>query len=142
MYNKFKMHNSPVPFANFLGDFLQHDFMPADYRSPLNASVNIKELDDQYELQLIAPGLQKEDFQIHVDKQLLTISYEQKEQSEQNNPKWIRQEFRMRSFKRSFSLTDKIDAAAIRAVYENGVLHLSLPKKEKEAQKPLAIAVQ
>jgi HSP20 family protein len=142
MYNKFKMHNSPVPFANFFGDLLHNDFVPADYRSPMNASVNIKEADDKYELQLVAPGLNKEDFQINVDKNLLTVSFEQKAQTEESNDKWIRQEFRMKSFKRSFSLTEKIDAAAISAVYENGVLHLSLPKKEKEVQKPIAISVQ
>ena len=142
MYNKFKMHNSPIPFANFFGDLLHNDFTPSDYRAPLNASVNIKEAEDRYELQLIAPGLKKEDFLINVDKNLLTVSFEQKEQEEQSTEKWIRQEFRMRSFKRSFSLTEKIDAQGISAIYENGILQLVLPKKEKEVQKPIAIAVQ
>ncbi|MGC4059304.1 MAG: Hsp20/alpha crystallin family protein [Chitinophagaceae bacterium] len=142
MYNKFRMHSAPVHFANFFDELLNNDFTASDYRSPLNASVNIKELDDKYELHLVAPGLKKEDFQISVDKNLLTVSFEQKENTEQSKDKWIRQEFKMKSFKRSFSLNEKIDAASISAVYEGGVLTLSLPKKEKEELKPMAISVQ
>jgi len=94
--------------------------------------VNIQETEGSYNLHVIAPGLKKEDIKIATDKNMLTISYDQKEESkeESTDNKWIRSEYRMRSFKRSFTMTDKIDAAKITAKYADGVLLVTLPKKE------------
>lgn len=142
MYNKTRFHNAPVQFAHLLEGLMNPDLSFNDYKSKQNAMVNIRETADQYELQLLAPGLNKEDFKIDVDKNLLTISFEHKEESKETDQKWIRQEFKMSSFKRSFSLNEKIDAAAIKATYENGILNVSLPKKEKEEAKAVSIAVQ
>jgi HSP20 family protein len=96
----------------------------------MNVPVNIMEVDKAYELQVIAPGLKKEDFKISVEKNTLTVSFEQKEQQEQKEGKTLRSEYTFRSFKRSFTLNDKIDSGAISAKYNDGVLELSLPKKE------------
>lgn len=142
MYNKTRFHHAPVHFANLLEGLMNPESSFADYRAKQNASVNIRETADQYELHLLAPGLNKEDFKIDVDKNLLTISFEHKEESKETDEKWLRQEFKMSSFKRSFSLNEKIDAAAIKATYENGILNVSLPKKEKEEAKAVSIAVQ
>jgi HSP20 family protein len=102
--------------------------------SAYSAPVNIQETDKSYELQLFAPGLKKEDFKLNIDKNILYVSYEQKEQKDENKEqqegKWLRNEFRMKSFKRSFSLNEKVDAGKISARYSDGILYISLPKKE------------
>lgn len=105
------------------------------------ASVNIHETTDAFHLELNAPGRKKEDFSIHVDKGLLTISYEKKESNEEKNYKTIRKEFTYKSFKRSFSIDDAINADAIQARYENGVLKLLLPKKEEIKNAPKQISI-
>ncbi len=93
------------------------------------ASVNIIETDDAYHLSLNAPGRIKSDFVINVEKGILSIGYEKNNEKEATNFKTIRREFSYRSFKRSFSLDENINAEAIEAKYENGVLQLLLPKK-------------
>lgn len=100
--------------------------------------VNLKETDRTYEMELVAPGLKKEDFKLNVSNDLLTVSFEQKEEQQQENKSegWLRKEYMMQSFSRSFSLDDSVDANKINAVYNNGILHLTLPKKEN-AQKLL-----
>ncbi len=105
------------------------------------ASVNINETDDAYHLELNAPGREKSDFSINVEKGLLTISYEKKEETATTSYKTIRKEFTYRSFKRSFSVDDKINTEAIEARYENGVLKLLLPKKDEVKSSPKQIAV-
>lgn len=97
-----------------------------------NVPVNLRETDKTYEMSLVAPGLRKEDFKLNVIDNLLTISYEQKEEQNNQNKEegWLRKEYRMQSFSRSFSLDDSVDANKISASYDNGILHLTLPKKE------------
>jgi HSP20 family protein len=87
-------------------------------------------------MSLVVPGLRKEDFKLSVNNDLLTISYEQKEeQTEQNKTEgWIRNEYKMKSFNRNFNLDDTVDVNKITASYDSGILHLTLPKKES-AQK-------
>ena len=85
-----------------------------------------------YHLELNAPGRSKEDFKIQVEQGLLTISFEKKEENTQpDDYKTIRREYEFKSFKRSFSVDDKIAVEGIQAKYENGVLKLLLPKKEE-----------
>ena len=92
--------------------------------------VNIQETDKTYELHVIAPGLKKEDFKLGIEKNILNISFEQKEENKEQAGKWIRSEYQMKSFKRSFTLNEKIEASGIAAKYADGVLIVSLPKKE------------
>ena len=98
--------------------------------------VNIIDQADAYLLELSAPGFEKSDFQVKLDNNLLSISTEKEATARENNEKVIRSEFSVKSFKRSFTLDEKINAEEITAKYENGVLRLSLPKKE--SAKPLA----
>jgi HSP20 family protein len=106
--------------------------------------VNIRENDGSYELELIAPGLRKEDFTVNVAGDTLTISFEHKEEHSAagQGEKWIQREFRTQSFTRSFQLSDSVEAANISARYENGILYLSLPKNEqsKRISKTIQIA--
>jgi HSP20 family protein len=94
--------------------------------------VNIRETDKTYEMEVIAPGLKKEDFNVSMDNNLLTVSFEHKEEDKQENKRdgYLRQEYRMQSFSRSYTLDDTVDADHITAQYKDGVLHVSLPKKE------------
>ena len=138
MYNKTRFHNAPVHFANLFEGLMNPEMSHVKHQ----VSANIAENASQYELHLVAPGLKKEDFKIDVDKNLLSISFEHKEENKASDEKWLRQEFKIQSFKRSFSLNEKIDVAAIKAVYENGILNVILPKKEKEEAKAVSIAVQ
>jgi HSP20 family protein len=103
--------------------------------------VNIHETADGFHLELIAAGRNKEDFKVHIEKDLLTISFEKKEVEENKDYKTIRKEFTLNSFKRSFSLDEKIKADAIQAKYENGILKLFLPKKEQVIHAPKEITI-
>jgi HSP20 family protein len=93
--------------------------------------VNIKESDSKYILEVIAPGFEKPDFKINLEQDVLTISAEKKENAETTeNEKQIRKEYSVRTFKRSFTVDNKIDSGKIEAKYVNGILILTLPKKE------------
>ena len=111
---------------NILNEFsspLENNFTATSFRP----SVNIKETPEAYHLELSAPGRTKEDIKINIEKNLLTISYEKK--NEQKDEKYITREFDLQSFKRSFTLDDKVESDNIKAKYENGLLSLELPKK-------------
>lgn len=118
-------------FQDNLNRFFHDDFWGfSGINQQVNVPVNLRETDKTYEMSLIAPGLQKEDFKLNVTDDLLTISYEQKQEKEQKDEGWLRKEYKMQSFSRSFTLDDSVDTNNITASYDNGVLHLSLPKKE------------
>ena len=117
--------------------------VPATWNNNLNVPpANIYESQDAFHLDLQAPGLNKEDFKISVDKGLLTISYEHKAETENKDLKTYRREFASRSFKRTFSVDEKINTDAIAAKYDTGVLKLTLPKKEEVKVQPKQIAIQ
>ena len=105
------------------------------------APVNISENEQAYVLELNVPGRNKEDFKLNVENGLLTISYEKKAEAEDKAQKFVRKEFTFSSFKRSFSLDEKINADAIEAKYENGILTVTLPKKEEVKNSPKQISV-
>ena len=103
---------------------------------------NIHETKEGYHVELSVPGRNKEDFKISLEKGLLTISFEKKEETENKDYKTIRKEFNYSSFKRSFSLDEKINTAGIQAKYENGVLKVYLPKKDEVIAVPQQIVIQ
>jgi len=109
--------------------------------SSVHAPVNIQENETAYELQLVAPSLKKEEFKVGIDRNILTISYEHKDETTEEGSKWIRNEYKVRSFKRSFTLNDKVDTGNISAKYTDGVLYVNLPKKETPEQKTQEINV-
>ena len=92
--------------------------------------VNVKETANSYLLELVAPGFEKADFKINLDQSVLTISADKKNEVKEDGEKIIRREYNFHSFKRSFTIDDKIDATNIDATYINGVLTLNLSKKE------------
>ena len=93
-------------------------------------AVNITENKDSYLVSLAAPGMKKDDFKIDVDGNMLTISSEKEESKEEKDKKFTRKEYNYSSFSRSFALPDEINREKIEAKYEDGVLKISLPRKE------------
>jgi HSP20 family protein len=106
------------------------------------APANISETAEGYHLELLVPGRNKEDFQVSIDKGLLTVSFDKKEEETIKETKHIRREFRLNNFKRTFNLDEKINSEAIEAKYENGILKFYLPKKEEVKIAPKAITIQ
>lgn len=98
-------------------------------------AVNVIEREDNFVLQVAAPGLQKSDFEIELDKGLLTIKVE-RDWSAGEGETIKRQEFGNYRFQRSFRLGKLIDTENVDATYEQGILHLNLPKKEEAKPKP------
>lgn len=103
--------------------------------------VNILEKESSYDIEMLAPGLSKADFKISLDKEFLTISYEKVSNTEEVSPKYVKKEFSLDSFKRTFTLNDNLDGEAISAKYDNGILLVSIPKKEKEETKAKTIEI-
>lgn len=147
MYNHRKNYGiAPHTLGGLIEDVFQNGWnqvLNNDHVFQGNVPVNIQETDKAYELQVVAPGLKKEDFKVNVDKNLLHISFEQKEENKEQKPegKWLRNEYRFRSFKRSFTLNEKINTAAVSARYADGILYVSLQKKELTEQPTQEIAV-
>lgn len=104
-------------------------------------SVNIREEEARYWLELSAPGYRKEDISISVENEVLTISGTTSEENEEKNDNYVSREFRTGSFKRSFNLGQLIDTDRINAKYENGILNVELPKVETAVRKPKEIQV-
>jgi HSP20 family protein len=142
-----KVNNSPVKkaYGSFLNEWLDEwtrfgrDDEAVQYS---NVPVNIHETKEAYHLELSAPGLKKEDIRINMENGLLTISYEQKEETQKEDYKTVRREFKYSSFKRSFTLSDKIDPEHIEGKYEEGILKVYLPKKAEAQAVSRQIAIQ
>ncbi len=98
-------------------------------------SVNIIEQDSHFLLQLAAPGLTKQDFNINIENDRLVISAEKKSETDEKESRFTRREFSYATFKRSFQIDDNINREGISAVYEDGVLKLMLPKREEAPKK-------
>jgi len=114
---------------------LSEDFQ-SSFGNANHPAVNITEKDKSYDITLMAPGLTKTDFKIGLENNLLTISYEKGEDKTESTEKFIKKEFSIKSFKRSFTLNENLNSDEITASYENGLLTVNVPKveeKEKEA---------
>lgn len=132
-------------FQNNLNRFFNDDhwgFNGVEHQ--VTVPVNLKETDTTYEMHLVAPGLKKEDFKLNVTNDLLTVSFEQNEEQQQGGKEdgWLRSEYRMQSFSRSFNLDDSVDINKITAAYKDGILQLTLPKKENAQRITKAIEVK
>ena len=129
-------------YPNLMNHFLENNKLEGPDRHYTNfnnclPSVNIKEDADAYILDLAAPGYTKSEFDIKLNNNTLTISSEKKqEDNAEKDEKYTTKEFSFKSFKRSFTLPLTVDREQISASYENGILSLSIPKKEEAKPKP------
>jgi len=98
-------------------------------------SANIKESEDSFGIELVAPGFKKEAFKVEVHERNLTISVEEKTESEEKTETFLRKEYSFGAFSRSFRLPNTVDSDKIEAAYEDGVLHITIPKKEEAKPK-------
>ncbi len=136
-----QFNNRPVKFNKLFDEFFQFpNTWPNSSHVAGVPATNVFETPSTYHLELNAPGRNKEDFKINLDKDLLTISYEKAEEKTEESGV-VRREFSIRSFKRSFSLDEKIDVNNIQAKYENGILKIDLPKKAEVIQEPKQISI-
>jgi len=129
-------------FPTLFDDFLNRDIFNwglsnfSDTNTTIPA-VNVKETSDNYEVEVAAPGMTKKDFKVVLEGNNLTISSEKETQKEQNEDvRYTSKEFSYQSFSRTFTLQkDVVDTEKIQAKYEDGVLHLLIPKMEHAKQK-------
>lgn len=119
---------------NSLFDWSSRNFSDSATTLP---SVNVKETAENFVVEVAAPGMKKEDFKIELENNVLTISSEVQHENEEKEENYTRREFSYQSFQRSFNLNNRVvDDANIAATYQDGILVLTLPKKEEAKTKP------
>src|SRR5690606_26134933 len=124
-------------FPSLMNDFFRPDwFGGVDCYDGNIPAVNIKDNEKDFELEFAVPGMKKEDFNVEVDKNVLTVSAEIKSEKEVSEENYTRREFAFSSFKRAFTLPESVNDGKIDASYKDGVLKLTLPKKEEALPKP------
>lgn len=114
-------------FSDFFDTMSNFD-MPRNHNVP---AVNVMENDSEFRLEVAAPGLNKDDFKISLDNDIITVSGEKKTETSDKNEKFTRKEFSYTSFQRSFSIPEFVDVDSINANYKDGIMHIVLPKKEE-----------
>lgn len=132
-----------VKFKNRYPSFLDEFFGGDIFDSNNNSSnigyslpaVNVRENEASFEVEVAAPGMKKEDFKIELDNNILGISSEKKEESTDEKEKYTRREFSYSSFRRTFTLPESVSENEIKAKYNEGVLRIEIPKKNKEELK-------
>lgn len=123
-------------FPSLMNELFTPDWFGGKDNFSMLPAVNIMENESDFSLELSVPGRKKEDFTIEVDDNVLTISAEVKREEETVEKNYTRKEFGYAAFKRAFTLPDTVNADAIEAHYENGILSFVLPKKEEALPKP------
>lgn len=126
--------NQRPMLSNLIDNFFEREFSTGFERNcGCVPATNIMEKDDHYEIQLIAPGLSKEDFKLEVENNLLSISYEKKQEEEnKESDQFLRREYSAEGFTRSFTIPKQSDIEKIGARYENGILYVSVPRENPE----------
>lgn len=128
------------PFFPVLNDLFGDNYLnDSDWNT--SPAVNIAETKEAFRIEVAAPGLKKEDFKINVEKRVLEISSEKESTKEENreNERYYRKEFLYSSFKRTFSLPSYADTDSITATYKDGILNVTVPKKEEAKEKPIRV---
>ena len=132
--NDWPMLTSP----NWMTDFFESErFFDSDWlrRPQMMPAVNVHEKEKEFEIELAAPGMKKSDFQITHENSTLTISSEKEEKSEEKDADYMRREFNYAAFSRSFRLPENAQEDKIAAHYEDGILRVSIPKKQIAKEK-------
>lgn len=139
-----KRNNAVWGFSPMMSDFFGADDLTFDrlWKKDFSPAVNVAEDDKKFEIEFAVPGLQKEDFKITVDRGMLTVSAEHKEEKEEKKKNYTRQEYSFNSFSRTFTLPENVKEDDIKAKYENGVLKLDIAKKTIAVSKTMEIAIK
>lgn len=137
---KFNNRNRLLPWNNGLKSFLSSDeFFNDDFfdEDGLMPAMNIKEQDENFEIEFAAPGFSKKDFEVTIDDNILHVCGERSHEEEEKEDNYTRKEFSYNSFKRSLKLPENVDSdTKVKATYKNGILKLNLAKTELAKVKP------
>jgi HSP20 family protein len=133
-FNNAGNNKSLNPGFNDIFESVFNDSFLSDRMISRVPAVNICETQDHYMIEMAAPGLQKEDFNLKLDRNLLTVSVEQKKEHTEEHKQYNKREFSYSSFVRSFALPDTADDAQIEASYNNGMLNIHVAKKDEAKQ--------
>lgn len=124
--------------AQLLNNFVEREFSTGfEHNCGCAPATNILEKPEEFEIQLVVPGLKREDFQIEVEDNVLSVSYEKKEEEDQTNSesKFVRKEYNLDGFTRTFKIPKHADAENIKARYEDGLLYVAIPRQDPEKDK-------
>ncbi len=135
-----KFNKGRFPWNNDLVDFFDRDtifdrdFFNFEKSLP---AINVKEHEDDFEIELASPGFNKKDFEITMKDDVLEVSAQKSDEDSEEDKDYTRKEFNYRSFRRSLRLPKTVDdSKEVKATYENGILKLNLSKKEEASKKP------
>ena len=139
--NLVRKHNSPF-FPALFDEWLSNEWLPSSTLPTRQLpAVNIQETDTSFLLELAAPGFKKEDLQVEVEKDILSIS-SQSDAAAEEDAQYTRKEYGYLSFRRTFTIPESVDSKKIEAQYKEGILEVKLPKKKEmlqEAKKSIRI---
>jgi HSP20 family protein len=141
-FNNGLKNNARGPFFNDVFDSILNDSFLGDKLVARIPAVNIAETENEFQVELAVPGLKKEDFKINLDKNILTVSSEKKTENVEEGKKFSKREYSYNSFSRSFTLPESADHSKIEADYTDGILTLTIAKKEEAKFQSREIAVK
>jgi HSP20 family protein len=136
------LKNNSNPFFNDVFDSILNDRFINDKLITRTPAVNIAETENDFQIELATPGLKKEDFKINLDKNVLSISAEKKAEESTETKKFSKREYSYNSFTRSFTLPDTADQTKIEADYTDGILKLTVAKREEAKFQSREIAIK
>ncbi|KLT66716.1 Hsp20/alpha crystallin family protein [Pedobacter sp. BMA] len=139
-FNPEKKNNALMPGFNDIFESVLSDSFFADRKLNTLPAVNISETPESFHIELAAPGLKKEDFKVSVERETLTISTQQESQSSDRT--YNKREFSFHSFTRAFTLPESANVDGIQASYNDGILMLTIPKKEEAKMVTRQIEIQ
>lgn len=119
------------PLGDLMSNFFENELGDFFGKRMTDPSANIVEMNDAFMLEIAAPGLKKDDFKIHLENSILTISAEIEDEKKEAGKNYTRKEFYYGSFSRSFTLPKTINLEAIKADYQEGILKVTMPKREE-----------
>lgn len=140
-----KWRDRTLPTANtFFDNFFRDDdgFFPTVVRDRTVPAVNVSEDEKSFKVELAAPGMTREDFHVEVERNMLIIRSEKEEKKEEEEKNWTKKEYNYTSFERSFWMPENVLANKVSAAYKDGILTITLPKKEVEVKQTKAIEVK
>ncbi len=141
-FNNSLKNNSANPFFSDVFDSLINDSFLSDKLIARVPAVNIAETENEFHVELAVPGLKKEDFKINLDKNVLSVAAEKKAENVEEGKKFSKREYSYNSFVRSFTLPESADQSKIEADYTDGILKLTVAKREEAKFQTREIAVK
>src|ERR1700761_1785708 len=130
-FNPEKRNSSLLPGFNDVFETIFNDTFFNDRAMTRVPAVNISETENNYHVELAAPGLKKEDFKLNLENNVLNVSVEQSANHEDNQKNYSKREYSYSSFVRSFTLPDSADDSQIEASYTDGILRIDIAKREE-----------